>query len=121
MFKPPPALPRPRCPQERAHARELAALKADLEARTRELLAHSRDNTGALNAVSDLTRSQQALETAVLRHRAGLFDDQLAARRATLAERHTLVTTVNERAATLQALCARVDALRRKDTVLYAA
>lgn len=113
--------PRPLSPlQERTQARELAAVEAEAAARVRELLAHTRDNTDALNAVSGLTRSQRGLEAEVLSHKSGLFEDQLAARRAALGERHALVTVVNERAAALTALRSKLATLRRKDSVLYA-
>lgn len=116
----PPLAPTLAC-QERDHARALAALDADLASRARQLLAATRDNTAALAAVSDVARSQAAMEAAVQGTRAGLFEDQLAARRAALAERHALVATVNERAAALRAVRARIDTLRRKDGALYAA
>lgn len=79
----------------------------------------TRDNTGALNTVSELTRSQRGLEAEVLSHKAGLFDDQLQTRRAAVAERDALVTAVTSNAETLQHLCSTKDALRRKTSLLY--
>ncbi|KAI8470236.1 MAG: hypothetical protein J3K34DRAFT_459006 [Monoraphidium minutum] len=100
--------------QEHAQARDLAELEAVAAARTRELLVLTRDNTAALNTVSDLTRSQRGLEAEVLSHKAGLFEDQLHSRRAAVAKRDALVTAVTANAATLTQLRATKDALRRK-------
>jgi hypothetical protein len=106
--------------QERAHAQQLAAMEAAAAAATRDLLALTRANTAALDAVGGLTRGQRALEAEVLAHRPALFGDPLEARRAAAAERHALVGGVNARAAAMQELRGRVEALRRKDSVLYA-
>ena len=48
--------------QEAAYARELAEWDAKIRARTDELLALTRENTASLNAVSELTSAQRALE-----------------------------------------------------------
>lgn len=98
---------------------ELQDLEAQAAMHTRELLVLTKTNTDALNTVSDLTRSQRGLEAEVLSHKAGLSDDELQSRRSAVAERHALVTAVNTHANTLQQLRSKIDALRRKDTVLY--
>ena len=90
-----------------------------MAARARELLALTRDNTEALNTVTELTQSQRGLEAEVLSHKAGLFDDQLQTRRAAVAERDALVAAVTANAGLLQQLRATQDALRRKTTLLY--
>jgi hypothetical protein len=88
-------------------------------ARGQELLVLTRDNTAALNTVSELTRSQRGLEAEVLSHKAGLFDDQLETRRAAVAERDALVTTVTSNANELQQLQSAKNALKHKATLLY--
>lgn len=104
--------------QELVQARQLADLEAAAVAQTRDLLDRTRGNTKALNAVSFLTRGHRTLEAEVLSHRAGLCQDQLQMRKAAVAERHSLVAGVTERATKLQELSGRIAALRRKDAVL---
>ncbi|GBF92886.1 cilia- and flagella-associated protein [Raphidocelis subcapitata] len=101
--------------QERVQAQELEDLEAGAVALTHDLLDRTRTNTSALNAVSSLTRGHRSLESEVLSHGPGLFQDQLQTRKAALAERHALVAGVKTRAATLQELSSRIAALRRKD------
>jgi len=105
--------------QERTHLQQLTELESHIRAKTRELLLFTLDNTNALNTISAMTRSQRGLEAQVLAHKPGLFEDQLQTRRAAVAERHALVSRVNSKAATLQQMSARIDALRRKNSVLY--
>lgn len=57
-----------------------------------------------------------AKEAEVVKRKPEIFEDSLSERRAALARRHTLLTTVNERAASLRALQTKVDAFKRKDT-----
>jgi hypothetical protein len=79
----------------------------------------TRANTDALNTVSDLTRGQHTLEAEVLAHKSGLFEDQLQPRRAALADRDRLLSTINSNASVLQQLHTRREALRRKATQLF--
>ncbi|WIA29897.1 hypothetical protein OEZ86_012366 [Tetradesmus obliquus] len=99
--------------------RELAEWDAKIAAKRRELLALSRENTTALNTVTELTRTQRELEAAVMAGRSALWSDPLDARRAAVAERDKLVATINSRAGRLDSLRSQIAALKWKDTSVY--
>jgi hypothetical protein len=105
--------------QASSGTRELAEWDAVIAAKRRELLALSRENTSALNTVTELTRTQRDLEAAVMAGRSVLWSDPLNARRAAVAERDKLVATINSRAGHLDSLRGQIAALKRKDTSLY--
>lgn len=69
--------------------------------------------------MSGLTQTQRKLETGLLAHKRGLFDDPITNRRKQVAERDALVQLVNHQATELDQLRVQINALRRKDTSLY--
>lgn len=73
-------------PQELQYARELAEWDARVAGRTDELLALTRENTACLNAVSELTSAQRALEGGLTATRKGLFTDPVQQRKAEVRE-----------------------------------
>jgi hypothetical protein len=105
--------------QASSGTRELAEWDAAMAAKRRELLALSRENTSALNTVTELTRTQRELEAAVMAGRSALWSDPLDACRAAVAERDKLVATINSRAGRLDSLRGQIAALKRKDTSVY--
>ena len=84
-----------------------------------ELRHLTQQNTVAVCTATSLAHSQHRVEAEVLSQKARLFGDQLLTRKAAVAERHSLVTAVNERAEQLQTLWNKVNTLRRKDTALH--
>ncbi|MEW5304835.1 MAG: hypothetical protein WDW36_007418 [Sanguina aurantia] len=104
--------------QEVRYARELTEWDARIAGRTDELMALTRHNTAALNAVSELTAAQRRLEGGPDRHAEG--HDPVQQRRAEVEERDGLVALVNSQAADIELLKSQVGALRRKDTSVYA-
>lgn len=99
-------------------AHELDEWDVKIAAKKRELLAITRENTSGLSTVTDLTSTQRNLEASVLAGRNALWQDPLDARRTAVGERNKLVSTINERARTLDSLRGRVTALKRKDAAV---
>jgi hypothetical protein len=100
--------------QSASAARELAEWDAALAAKRREKLGAVRDNTAALDTLTQLSRAQRALQASVLAGRAELSRDPLDARRAAAAERDALVGRVAAQAGVLEGLQAQLAAMRRK-------
>lgn len=75
----------------------------------------TRENTSALTTVTDLTSTQRDLEASVVAGKAALWQDPLDARRAAVAERDKLVSTINAQSGVLENLRGRIMVLRRKD------
>lgn len=105
--------------QEAQYAKELAEWDARIEETAAQLTTLTSENTQCLNAVSELTRAQREIESALGTTKKAMFEDPISQRRREVEERDRLVALVNGQAKTIEQLKSQVLALKRKDVSLF--